>query len=302
MALANPLITVQDGPAAVASALAANATAFVTPGNAVTFSLTSTTGVQTAQFVIVAPGTPLDGLRSPQMTGTSFSWTVLMPPAPANFTITAEVTDGFNPSYNSNAIVSGPATRGAYGNTHSARNVVITNQAALATYTVAAAAQNDNVAGGNVQGDYVLLVNQTTGQQNGLYVVGVVGGGTAPLTRVPDFATGAVLSAGQKCEIDGGTVFANSTWKVTTLGPITVDTTVHAWFPQWHRFTVAIGTPFVTGWFRASTGAQGTKVLINDQTSTTTGTKVVIVAGSGNGTATASGTGTDSIDCAALNW
>jgi hypothetical protein len=302
MALATPTISVQDGSANAAVNVSANATAFVTPGNYITFALQSSTGVQSGSMVISAPNTPLDGLRSPNFqAGGITSWSVLMPPQPVNFTVNIEVGDGSNATYNANAISS--ITRGVGAGNHRARNVVIANVATLSSYTITAAALNDNVSGGNVQGDVVLLVNQTTTAQNGLYVVGLVTATTAPLTRVPDFATGSVLPAGQTCEIDAGTVFALGTWKITTAGPITVDTTSHAWYPRMHPFTVAIGTPFTAGFFRAATGAQGTKVVINDQTSTTTGTKVVIsTPGPGTGTATASGTGTDSIDAAALNW
>lgn len=103
------------------------------------------------------------------------------------------------------------------------RGVVTTNQAALATFTVA----ND----GNtyVAGDRVLLAGQSTGAENGIYVVGTVGGGTAPLTRAADMAAASILPAGTMVIASAGTAGANTLWEVTTAAVITVATTATTW-------------------------------------------------------------------------
>ena len=91
-----------------------------------------------------------------------------------------------------------------------ARNIAAAgNVASLAAFTVAG---NDGVT--NVAGDVVVLAEQTTVGENGPYVVGTVGGGTAPLTRPAWWSTGAVLPAGTEIKIGGeGTVFKNTNWK-----------------------------------------------------------------------------------------
>ena len=90
--------------------------------------------------------------------------------------------------------VQGPAT-------YRARNVVTTNVAALASYTVAAADTNDNVL--NVAGDVVLLLGQTTAAQNGPYVVGTVNAGVAPLTRPDWWVSGSKFSSGAFIALGG---------------------------------------------------------------------------------------------------
>jgi hypothetical protein len=83
-----------------------------------------------------------------------------------------------------------------------------------------------------VAGQRVLLVGQTTKSQNGVYVVGVVAAGAAPLTRPADFATGAVVPSGRVVQVSEGTLFSNSEWKITTTGNITVDTTSFDMYPR----------------------------------------------------------------------
>ena len=64
---------------------------------------------------------------------------------------------------------------------HPVRGASTANVANLASFTVA----NDGIT--LVAGDRVLLKNQSTVAQNGIYVVGTVGGGTAALTRATDW-------------------------------------------------------------------------------------------------------------------
>lgn len=296
MALAAPIISVQDGASGVAANVANNATAFVTPGNVVTFALQSSSGVLRAEAVIQAPGDTLDGYRFPVVYASPFSWSILLPPRPLQFTISVEVTDYNNISTAQNLIVSTVKAQG-FG-VHRARNILATNVASLAAYTVAAAALNDNVAGGNVQGDYVLAVNQTVPAQNGLYVVGVVNAGVAPLTRVPDFATGQVLQAGQTCEVDAGTIFANSTWKVMTAGPITVDTTSHAWYPRMQTGTATSGAAFTTGWVFSA----ATPIVYAQKTGAATATTIGVITPGVPATSTFTITGAGTYAIAILNW
>lgn len=111
-----------------------------------------------------------------------------------------------------------------------ARNVVNGNVADLTAYTVASnAAVNDATL--NVQDDLVLLVAQTTPAQNGLYRVGAVATGTAPLTREHPMPLGYVCVADEfEIAIGAGTVFAHSKW-FNSAG-VTIGTTSPAFFPE----------------------------------------------------------------------
>ncbi len=126
------------------------------------------------------------------------------------------------------------------------RNVVTTNIASLASYTVASASTNDNVL--NVAGDRIWLANQTTKSQNGPYIVGTVTTGTAPLTRPTDFLGGNLIPDQSIVQITAGTLFAGSTWKITTAGGITVDTTAFDSYPGRVTQSVSLGggTPLGT--------------------------------------------------------
>lgn len=128
---------------------------------------------------------------------------------------------------------------------HTVRNLVLTNIASLASYTVAAAAANDNVSGGNVANDRVLLVGQTTPSQNGIYIVGTVSGGVAPLTRATDWLSTAVLPMGSTVAVNAGAIWANTKWFASVTSDITVGATAPAFCPESYSvITVAMtGTP-----------------------------------------------------------
>lgn len=248
MALAAPIISVQDGTAAAASNFANNSIVTVTPGNAVTFALQSSTGVQWAFMNMTGiPGAPAPvGLTSPIMTGNGpFSWTILMPPAPSTSTLNVVSTDGFNVSTATYTIIAGSSK--PIGIVHRARGVVNTAQTLSAFTSVTGGSIVDGIT--YVQGDVVLLVQQASKSQNGLYVVGPVASGSAPLTRTADFATGYTFAASDSpmCELGPeGTLFHSTLWKITTTGAITVDTTNHDWFPRQVTQTVTLTTGFVT--------------------------------------------------------
>lgn len=109
------------------------------------------------------------------------------------------------------------------------RNIINANVADLAAYTVAAnASNNDNVLG--VKNDVVLLIAQTTASQNGLYKIGTVAAGVAPLTRHRQ-ATGDTILAGQCVAfIQEGAKYLLSEWKNTAGG--VVGTADPAYYPR----------------------------------------------------------------------
>jgi hypothetical protein len=75
--------------------------------------------------------------------------------------------------------------------------------------------------------DRILVKNQTTQADNGIYTVTQVGDATHPyiLTRATDFDNSATVKSGDFTFISAGTVNAGSGWVLTTPDPITVDTT-----------------------------------------------------------------------------
>jgi hypothetical protein len=122
-----------------------------------------------------------------------------------------------------------------------ARNVVNGNIASLAAYTVASnAAVNDATL--NVAGDPVLLIAQTTASENGLYIVGTVTTGTAPLTRISSMASGRVFLADEfTVTVSSGTVFGHTNWFNAVAGTIATDS------PQFFPRQVTISQALVAG-------------------------------------------------------
>lgn len=89
--------------------------------------------------------------------------------------------------------------------------------------------------------DRVLLKNQTTASQNGIWVFN---GSAAALTRPTDFPTGSggLVTQGATVVVDGGTANIATQWTLTTTGAINVDTTSLT-FTE----TTAVGTTYTGG-------------------------------------------------------
>lgn len=102
---------------------------------------------------------------------------------------------------------------------YAARGASTANVANLAAFTVA----NDGIT--LAAGDIVLLKNQSAGAENGLYVVGTVGGGTAPLTRATFFDDGTEVAPGAIVHVSEGTANADRYYFLATNEAITVGTT-----------------------------------------------------------------------------
>lgn len=71
-------------------------------------------------------------------------------------------------------------------------------------------------------GDRVLLKNQTTGSQNGIYIFN---GTSAAMTRSTDADSSAEVTAGLTTAVEEGTANADTFWWLTTNNPITLGTT-----------------------------------------------------------------------------
>lgn len=72
-------------------------------------------------------------------------------------------------------------------------------------------------------GDRVLVKNQTTQSQNGIWVAG------ASPSRALDADAAGELSGGTTVKVEEGTVNADTEWTITTNGSITPGTTAHTW-------------------------------------------------------------------------
>ena len=75
-------------------------------------------------------------------------------------------------------------------------------------------------------GDRILVKNQSTQTQNGIYVV--TNATTITLTRASDYNTSAEASSGSYCFVEEGGQAAEG-WLMTTAGPITLDTSNLVW-------------------------------------------------------------------------
>jgi hypothetical protein len=123
------------------------------------------------------------------------------------------------------------------GVTRAARGVVYSNVADLSAFTVAS---DDGLT--YVASNRVLLTMQTTVAQNGIYVVGTVNTGTAPLTRATDMPAAAVMPNGLVVEISEGATYKGSSWKAmsTQAGGWTVGTHNPVFYPRTFKKTVTL--------------------------------------------------------------
>lgn len=86
--------------------------------------------------------------------------------------------------------------------------------------TASPGATHDGVTLSN--GEFILLVGQSTGHENGAYVFN---GAASPLTRRDDYNTSAEVAGGDTFFVNEGTTWADSTWTLITDGAITLGTT-----------------------------------------------------------------------------
>lgn len=168
---------------------------------------------------------------------------------------------------------------------------VLTNAGALAALVV------DGVT--VVAGDRLLLKNQSTGLQNGIYTVTTVGSGAVAwvLTRSSDADATGELVEGNYTIIEEGTANTGTLWILTTTGTITIGTTAITWT---QLIVTAVAASALTGTTLASNvvtssittvgtlvgGATGSGFTIALGSSTITGSVPVVNGGTGQTTYT----------------
>lgn len=119
------------------------------------------------------------------------------------------------------------------GPTFYARGASTANIANLASFTVA----NDGIT--LVEGEYFLAKDQAATEENGLYVVGVVAAGSAPLTRAPEMDDAAELVPNVVVRVSEGTDNIDTEWTTTTNATIVVGTTALTWVDSAYVYGLA---------------------------------------------------------------
>ena len=105
-----------------------------------------------------------------------------------------------------------------------------------------------------VQGDFLLVANQAAPAQHGVYIVGAVAGGLAPLTRAPGFTTSALIAACGDLPVREGSVFGGSIWRTLFKGTDTLDTTSQMWTHVIAPLSGNAGSLLLTGGISYSQG------------------------------------------------
>jgi hypothetical protein len=102
----------------------------------------------------------------------------------------------------------------------------------------------DGISTGWAVGDRVLIKNQTTQLQNGVYTITNLGsaGVTAwVLTRATDMDTSSELSNGDIVDVLSGTVNESTAFVNSTIGTITIGTTAITWAPYYSGLPLQSG-------------------------------------------------------------
>lgn len=126
-----------------------------------------------------------------------------------------------------------------------------------------------------VAGDRILVAGQTTGSQNGLYDVSVLGtGANGTWVRTADGDVTGEIEAGMIVMVTEGTAYRDTQWKLTTNNPIIIGTTSLVFEQN-------------TGYAFGNLYANGTAVLANAASGTVTLTAGNNIAITGNNTSKA---------------
>lgn len=286
-------LTIADGSGA-ATSITNGATVRVTPGNALTFTLTNgSTGIR--RWILRVNGNKIG--RQPDGTlgmgyqaivgpGESFSIVAQLPNQDDRIEIRSETGDAFN----NKDIVSVTLDCRSVGKTsafaHKVRGVI---PAALAAYTNVAGVLTANANGALATQDgltvavgerYLFPVGAAVAD-DGIYVCTSIGGASSKFvfTRAPDWAQGDVIQSGDTIEVSEGTLFAQSTWKATATGAITVGTTSPLFMPRCVIQSLALvaGTTTITN--VPTLSATKTLFTCNRTTANTTASTITYQSG-----------------------
>ena len=120
-----------------------------------------------------------------------------------------------------------------------------------------------------VAGDLVYLASQTTAAERGLYVVGAVAAGTAPLTRLALLPAGSILPTGFGFSVGGeGTIYKNTQWKSFTAGlNVVVGTTDPKCYPVEVTWSAQLALGIMIAGVGATAGAPANMAVFSASTS-----------------------------------
>jgi hypothetical protein len=94
-----------------------------------------------------------------------------------------------------------------------------------------------------IQGDRILVTGQTTGSQNGIYKVSVVGSGTdGTWIRTKDSDQTGEVEAGVIVMVTEGAEYADTQWKLITNDPIVIGTTALTFTQNYSANSISAGT------------------------------------------------------------
>jgi hypothetical protein len=127
-----------------------------------------------------------------------------------------------------------------YSNGTSGVGATLTNAGANAAFSVDSVSPSINAR--------ILVKNQTTTAQNGIYVLSTVGDGSTPwvLTRATDFDTAVEMAGGDFTFVDAGATFANTGWvMVDEVNTVGTDPVVFQQFSGAGTYTASNGVQLV---------------------------------------------------------
>jgi len=107
------------------------------------------------------------------------------------------------------------------------------------------------------EGDRVLLQNQDTASENGIYAVNAPSGSTHSMSRAADGNAAADLSANMFFFVEEGTANADTGWVCTTNGTVTLANMVFAQFSGTGSYTAGNGLELTGTSFSADLKANG---------------------------------------------
>ena len=128
-----------------------------------------------------------------------------------------------------------------YNNGTAGVGATLTNSGAQAAFAVDGYTASLN--------DRILVKDQTTGAQNGIYTVTTLGSGSTNwvLTRATDFNTVGTgpnyIETGASTFVNGGTTWGSTSWVMNTTGTITVGSTSLVWVQTSSSGNIAVTAP-----------------------------------------------------------
>lgn len=231
--------------------------------------------------------------NTPILSGNPMSTTPAVGDNSTSIATTAFVTNAVN-----TAISNAPTKAScAYASVAALPTVTYSNGASGVGATLTASANGAlSLDGGSpTSGQRVLIKNQASGLQNGIYVVTNAGSVSTVfvLTRAADFDQTSEVTPGSSTFINNGTSLDNTTWQMITDAPIVVGTTTLQWTQVAGPGSYVAGTGLTlsgstfsitnTGVTAATYGSQTTipSIAINAQGQITSANVQTVIANAG---------------------